>query len=279
MVEVVGQVDNRKRIDAWKKLPNFMIIEGEQGSGRKTLIRYIAEQFGADSILIGNKVSEIREVVEDNSALFNDRIYIIEGDTMSNGAKSSLLKITEEPPNRCHIALIVTSTQRALPTLTSRATVLSLWPYSLEDKITYLRSKISLTDERLYADYARMVSTLGEFQPLLDFGIEDVYTKVWSLYDSIWEVSDSNALNISSWMKLKKNDTDDKMDALMFLKALYNIGSWITVKESKDMSWEESHRHYNLLTQISKAVNLLKSTSASTEIIVNKWIRSVKSFG
>lgn len=277
MVTLIGQQANKERINKWPTLPNFMIFEGEKGSGRKTLIRYIAETFDADSILVSNKVDDIRDIIQDTSTLFKERIYILDGDTMSIGAKNSLLKITEEPPNKCHIALLVSSTEKTLPTLVSRANVITMLPYSLEEKSNYLESKVAMEDERMYLEYARMASNLGEFEPMIDFGIQYIYEKVWALYDSIWIVSESNALNISSWMKLKKNDDEDKMEPLMFFKALYNIGSWITIKDSKDMTWGEVHNHNRFLLETSKCIRRLQNRSASIEITVNKWIRQVTS--
>lgn len=277
MLKVIGQKNNIGKVATWEKIPNFIICEGERGSGRKTLLRHIAEQFGADSIVVGNKVDDIRDIILDANSLFNERIYVLEGDDMSPGAKNSLLKITEEPPKRCHLALLVSSTQQTLPTLVSRAHVMTTAPYTVEERIEYLKSRIELKDERHYVDYANMVSNLGEFEPLLAHGISDVYQKVNDLYESIDIASESNALNIANWLKLKATGNDDAMEPLMFFKALSNIGSIMTVREAEVMSWDEAYYHNRLLMSISKCIRKLQMKSTSKEITVNSWIREVKS--
>lgn len=279
MVNLIGQRSIKEKISRWPSLPNFMIFEGEKGSGRKTLIRYISELFEANSIVVDNKVDNIREIIEDASSLFNERIYILDGNDMSIGAKNSLLKITEEPERRCHIALLVSSTEKSLPTLVSRANVITMLPYTEEDKIAYLDAKLALDDGRIYSDYARLASNLGEIDKLLEFGIPYVYDRAWGVYNSIWDVTPSNALNITNWMKTKKNDDEDKMEPLMFMKALYNLGGWITLRDANEMTWDEAFLHNRFLLETSKCIQSLQNKSASTEITLNRWLRKVKTLG
>ena len=96
---MIGQERNKEQIEAWKdmdNLPRTLMITGARGSGKRTLARYIAEQFGFDVRWIGNKVNDVRDMIADCRSLSKPTMFVFVGaDDMSLSAKNSLLKVTE----------------------------------------------------------------------------------------------------------------------------------------------------------------------------------------
>lgn len=92
------------------------------------------------------KIDQARHVVEFLSlrTLSNNRVVIIDGaETMNQQAANALLKSLEEPPQGTYFFMIAPSPTHVLPTLRSRAQVVTFQPLSLEN----MRKKASTAPE------------------------------------------------------------------------------------------------------------------------------------
>lgn len=278
---MIGQEKLKCDIAGWSSLPRFLIVEGAKGSGRKTLIRYIADKWGADSVLVDSSVESVRNIIEDAQSLFKSRIYVLDSSSMSSSALNALLKITEEPPSNCFIAMICDSTTKVLPTLISRSRTLSMTPYSISEKLQYIEESrfddIKKLDSRVRTDYCHLASNLSELQTILALGAEDLFEKVETFYDLIWEASPSNALKVTSWLKFKDSDAD-KIDPKLFLNCLLNWSTVIVMQRGSEMTFEEARAHDYLVRQASKCLTNVKRKGANAKIYVNDFIRKVKNF-
>lgn len=277
---MIGQTTVKSTVRKWKALPRFMIIEGENGSGRKTLVRFISEKFESDSIVVGTGVDDIRNIIEDARSIFRPRIYVIDGNSLSMSALNSLLKIAEEPPSNCHIAMLVDSINNALPTLASRAKVLTMMPYSTNEKLEFLkkskRPELKEVDDRVLVDYCCMASNLAMLEQILDSGAEDLFQKVSTFYELIWEASESNSLKVTNWLRFKEAETD-KIEPILFFKCLLNWSSIIISRRGKEMSFEEVQDHDKLVRAASTCLKNIQRKGSNARVYVNEFIRKVKS--
>ena len=273
---IKGQLPIIESIDKMYQPPAFTILVGAAGSGRKTLVRYMSEKLDLETVPIGNKVDDIRDMIEMSSSAALSRLYVItEGDSMSIAAKNSLLKITEEPPKNCHIILLIKSLESTLPTLESRAQVFKLCPYSLDDMVHFTRNLIEV-DEEQAAEYAALATNCGELERLVDVGIEEILELVKFVCDNIFEVSRSNALNLTKYLKLKKTD-DSKITPDIFLKCLINFIS-VTIGQEGAVdyfNWSDVDRFSQLLIESSNALHKLDGSGANAAMVMNKWILDV----
>ena len=155
------------------KMPHAIIIEGEYGTGKKTLAKYLAKMavctgqnkpcdscrdchlsdVGShpDIEIISIKkdkknitidqIRELKNMVYLSSHTADCRVFIIEkADTMNPNASNSLLKVLEEPPAKTYFILLTESKSALLETIQSRCTLLSLFCPNENEAFEYIKN-------------------------------------------------------------------------------------------------------------------------------------------
>ena len=279
MVNLIGQAETKQFLKGRKSLPNSIIIYGEKQSGKKTLARYIAENLGYDCIFLDNKVDSIREMIDLSSNLANPTLFVIPVSDMSNAAKNSLLKVTEEPPKNVHICLIAFSESEVLNTLVSRSWVIPMLPYSQDEVGYYLERLVKSSSE--IVELSHLFASPGQVQQVVAAhgkeGIQLYLEKVQFFYQNIFEASASNALKMVDWFKLK--DSDSREDALipeLFLTLSLN---WIAWKNRNGADFEDIARNNGLLIRIAFCLRTLNTKGRSKTFALNKLVKEVQDIG
>lgn len=159
---LVGQYKNRELIDGGK-LDNaaFILIKGPKNYGKTYLAKYIANHYKMDYVLLDNKVDTIRELVSSSNRNNNCLYHFKDFDKSSPAAKAALLKIAEETPKGVKI-VVTTSAYNFLDTLVSRAYVIDISAYLLEDIKEY-GNNLNVPDvliERLNQSFLDLTPTL-----------------------------------------------------------------------------------------------------------------------
>lgn len=160
------------------KIPHAIIIEGENGLGKKTLARFIAMAAictGADkpcgecencrletgsnhpdiirirpqekkkSILV-EQIRDMRQEVYIKPHTAERKVYIIEqADTMNASSQNAILKVLEEPPQDVCFILLCENRSSLLPTVVSRCVTFTLYGVSNESGIPIV-SKLAKCD-------------------------------------------------------------------------------------------------------------------------------------
>lgn len=172
------------------RFPHALLIEGEQGIGKKTLARQLASAlvcrgedkpcgdcsqcrkamqgyhpdiavFQPDEKSNIFRVDAVRQIIEDAYMKPNEaehKVYILAGaDRMNESAQNALLKILEEPPEYVVFILTAVSKSVMLSTILSRSVVVSLEGVSADDGARYICS----IDEEI--DYSTAKKTLELF--------------------------------------------------------------------------------------------------------------------
>ena len=184
--EIIGQEqvkEHFKQAVEAKKVAHAYIIEGEPGSGKKSLAYAFAkalqcEKGGSvpcgccqsclqaeggnqpDIITVRHKKPNTFGVDEMREQLVSDieikpyssryKIYIIpDAERMTLPAQNAILKTIEEPPEYGIIILLTTNIGKFLPTILSRCVKLSTKPVSNEQVRAFLAEKYDLTEEML----------------------------------------------------------------------------------------------------------------------------------
>ena len=120
---MIGQTEVLKQVNNLieKGFPRFVIITGQKGQGKTTLALEIAKKLNILVVDIGIKVDEIRDMIEMSYKQTEPIIYLIQNaDKMSLGAKNSLLKVIEEPPNNAYFIMELKQIENTLDTIKSR---------------------------------------------------------------------------------------------------------------------------------------------------------------
>lgn len=246
-----------------KSLARFIILVGERGSGRKTLAKEIAKWLNSDYAEVEKGVDAIRDIIENSYKIASDIIYVLDGDSMSPSAKSSLLKVTEEPPNKARFILTVTDINHTLDTLISRACVYRMDNYTHADI-----AQFAGTEDWRFPSFC---SNKYEVDLLNEYGIEDFHNYVKLVVDNIGEVSSANALKIES--KLAFKDTDKGYDMKIFLQA-FRTECWDRVQESASCS--DKMKYLDWIKITTEKLSLLRTPTLNKQSLFDMFIFEIR---
>lgn len=160
-------LDRVARLLKADRLPHAVVIEGPEGSGRRTLARYLAaaaactgetrpcgrcdacrQESNPDiteltvekSRIPVDAIRALRARAQEKPVCSAGRIFVIpDAQRMNPQAQNALLKILEEPPAGAVFLLTCEYARQLLDTVISRAVVLSLTPPTREEVIAAVR--------------------------------------------------------------------------------------------------------------------------------------------
>lgn len=207
---MIGQKNNIKTLIKWrcnKSVPRFIILSGDEGSGRLTLAKVIMNLINAKGIIIGNSISEVRETIENAYTISEPTCYIFRNaDDMSAPAKNALLKVVEEPPNNAYFIMTVQNIDNMLGTIRSRGTVIKMDPYTIQDL-----QKVTMDETLLrYCTNIGLLNTPKENILQAEKCVDDVL-------EAFRSKSGTKLLKAATQLKAKKTD-EDKVDCLIFMR-------------------------------------------------------------
>ena len=174
------------------RIPHALLLEGNDGTGRHTLARYIASA----AICTGNErpcgecrdchlfsvgshpdvrvitpqksqfsVDEIRALRQDAftvPALAPRKVYILEKcETMNAPAQNAFLKVLEEPPAGVVFILLTLSAEKMLTTVRSRCITLSLCEPTKDEAREYISSTTDYADDEITSALERTKNNVG----------------------------------------------------------------------------------------------------------------------
>ena len=164
-------------------LSHAYLIEGPEGSGKKSLAKYIAASLACgkncDGCNICHRIAEghcpdikfisrsdgqksisvdaVREMIDDTALTPTEldfKMYVIDGaERLSPQAQNSLLKIIEEPPQGVYILLLCESSAQILVTVKSRVQRIVMSPLSRAETEEYLRQHC---EQSLFGDESKL---------------------------------------------------------------------------------------------------------------------------
>lgn len=164
------------------RIPHAILIEGDKGTGRHTLARFLSEaavcgkenspcgvcrgchlaqtgvhpdisvtapEDGKKSITVA-QIRAVRNEAYIKPHMARRRVFVIDkADSMNEQAQNALLKVLEEPPGDIIFVLIAESAAALLDTIISRCTVLSLVPPEMPEAAEYLKNNSDYTDGQI----------------------------------------------------------------------------------------------------------------------------------
>jgi DNA polymerase-3 subunit gamma/tau len=150
--ELRGDYSSIKELISRNNPPHAFLFQGIQGSGKTSLARILAKEFGAEDMDIIEKnsadcngVDDIRELI---SNLFvapfgKAKVYILdEFHKVSTEGQHALLKPLEEPPSNVYFILCTTEATKILKTVKDRCTPIQ-FPGLTEDDLFDILTDVS----------------------------------------------------------------------------------------------------------------------------------------
>ncbi len=184
------------------RLPHAVLLEGDEGLGRHTLMRFIAkallcegegEKKGEDScrscqlfaagthpdfILAepesGKKsisvdaVRDIRAKAFIKPHISGKRVFVFDKcDSLSVQSQNALLKILEEPPGNTCFILITQSKSSLLDTIISRCAVFGISPPKFEQALEYIKASSNSAEQEIASALKKTDNNIGRALALL----------------------------------------------------------------------------------------------------------------
>lgn len=237
-------------------LPRFSIIVGPRGSESDKIGPYIASYMGANLINTTDvKVDTIRTIVQEAYKVSTITVYnIINADGMSVQAQNSLLKVTEEPPNKAYFVMTLEDENNTLPTIRSRGTIYHCDHYTQDELMNYAEEKYGVFK------YCGICDTPGEIDLLHEMKADEFYEYVQKVADNISTVNGSNAFKIAN--KIKFKDTDEGYDLVLFWKIFQCV------------SFDAGR--YDRAKLTSTFLALLRTKTINRSMLFDKWILDIR---
>lgn len=206
-MQIVGQrtvLNHINELISEDKLPHFIILTGPVGSGKKTIAKYIADSLGVELVLYGNKVDDIRSLIDLCYSQTDNIVYCIsDGQDMSVIAKNSMLKVVEEPPKNAYI-IFTTTGENTLATIKSRGIEIILQSYSYPELKQVLVDK---AQPDMIDIILQCATTPGECIEMTQLNLKEIIELVDVFVTNIDRASIGNALKITSKLAIKEGQS------------------------------------------------------------------------
>lgn len=256
--------------------PRFVIITGQRGQGKKTLANYISHKLNYQTVKSDIKIDELRNIIELAYQQTEPIIYLIpDADKMSLGAKNSLLKVIEEPPNNAYFIMTLQTIDNTLPTIKSRCIELKMDNYSDEELnkfVDMINPNIDNLERIILTDIGE---NYYEIDTLNRYGANQFYEYVQKVVNNIYKVSGANSFKLAEKINLK--DDDSKYDLELFLRTfkiicMDNILQIIDLDEHK-----EEFKNYAMSIDATRdIIDQLSITGIDKQSLIDIWILNVR---
>lgn len=256
--------------------PRFVVITGQRGQGKKTLANYISHKLNYQTVKSDIKIDELRNIIELAYQQTEPIIYLIpDADKMSLGAKNSLLKVIEEPPNNAYFIMTLQTIDNTLPTIKSRCIELRMDNYSDEELnkfVDMINPNIDNLERIILTDIGE---NYYEIDTLNRYGANQFYEYVQKVVNNIYKVSSANSFKLAEKINLK--DDDSKYDLELFLRTfkiicMDNILQIIDLDEHK-----EEFKNYAMSIDATRdIIDQLSITGINKQSLIDIWILNVR---
>jgi replication-associated recombination protein RarA len=239
------------------KLPQFVILEGVAGSGKKMMANFMAEKMDAYVQYVeALKIDNIREIIGASNTLNRDVVYVLpNAEDITIQAENALLKLAEEPPKHCHIVMTVLNRGNVLPTIQSRAKIFRIEAYTEEHLKMFTR------DGRLL----NVCETPGQVMSFIKEDMEGLFNFVDKVIDNIEKVSIMNMLAIPNYLNVDGKSTD-KYDIKLFLNVIiYKLSGMLKDKN-------KCRNSYAMMSEVVKAKGLLDVTAINKQAVIDTML-------
>lgn len=233
MKPIIHPASEEMLLSITKKLPQSLLITGDNGVGLSTIGKYIATNNKVAPIIIQpekdekidlNKgvisVDNIRYLYNETKTITNKkRIIIIDhAEHMTQQAQNAFLKLLEEPSKNTHFIIISHSVSKLLPTILSRVKRIDIRPITNEQSEQLLDS-LNITDKTKRSQLLFIAS--GKPAELTNLCSDEKYFDQRSI--SVCNARDILRGNLYQKLLIIQKYKDDRVMALLLLTDVSNM--------------------------------------------------------
>lgn len=290
---MIGQKEVLKQIDNLieKGFPRFVVIIGQRGQGKTELAKYIFNKLdeyyatpepdnrgGIYMVEIEPKIDNIREMIEMAYKQTEPIIYLIQNaDKMSIGAKNSLLKVIEEPPNNAYFIMELQQIENTLDTIKSRCQQIKMEQYTNSDiyeMINGINPSIH-NDEIIDCIVQDIARNYYQIQLFDKYDVTEFYNYVCKVVNNIYRVSSANSFKIAEKLDLK--DDGNGYDLNLFWETFQSICFEEALHLLDNESERENFNSYLISVEITeKYKQKLNINGINKQSLVDMWILDIR---
>ena len=199
---IIKYIDNKTR----DTFPRSLILLGETGCGKRTVIAYIKDKLKLEVINISDNLN--LEFIENLYSKPEPYIYVIDAPKITIKEQNIILKFVEEPLKNSYIIIIAETKNQLLQTVYNRCQVLSFNPYSREQLQQFTSDELVL----------KIAKTPGQINNLLASDLKGMLELAEKIVRKIGNANLPNVLTISD--KIAYKNEKDKFDLDIFSRIL-----------------------------------------------------------
>lgn len=275
---MIGQIELQEKINRLIQngFPRFTIITGQKGQGKKYIAKYIANKLKYNIIQLQDlKIDTIREIIELAYKQTEPIIYILaDADNMSIGAKNSLLKLLEEPPQQAYFIMTLQDINNTLSTIKSRCRELKMDNYTVEDIenfINEINPNISELEKCILLDSC---TNKYQIELFIKYGIQDFYNYVEKVVDNIAKVQSANSFKLAE--KLDTKQDGNGYDIELFLNLFRMICSDRIMIQLNEENCEQLPLMSKAIQITSKIMQKLNINGINRQLLLDLWILRIR---
>ena len=207
---MIGQLELRNKLMSYNldTLPHTILLLGEDGCGKHTLSKELADYFGIGLIDITDNINQ--ETIESIYLSAFQTFYLINTSKITERQQNMLLKLIEEPSKLAYILLIGENKLSLLNTILNRCVIFDFKSYSIDE----LKQFTSEEDTRLF----NLCTTPGQLKSMNLNKMDELYVLCTNILTKLSVARLPSTLNIVN--KLNFKDNYDKFEVTVFFRAL-----------------------------------------------------------
>lgn len=209
--------------------PHSLIIVGKEGSGKRSLCKYLAESLNINLLDITAELSE--ELINNIYRTSSIQMYLVDARELTEKKQNVLLKLFEEPYKNAIVIIIANSRFQLLNTVLNRGILIEMPNYSSE----VLAKIAEMNNISIDKQYIKLFDTPGSILKVYsnNINIESINELVDKIVFQMSKATFPNMLTILN--KINFKDEYDKIDLDIMLKLLYNryVNTFISTRDEK----------------------------------------------
>lgn len=243
-INIVGQDYLLQKLGAYdlSTLPHAFILEGEEGSGRHSLLNFLSQNLNL-------QIAEVdsREDLYDTVCALQEsaipQLLCFSAATLTEKCQHALLKVIEEPPAHIFIAIIVQSARQLLETVVNRCTIFTLARYPKEILQQFTEDGVVLS----------LATTPGQIKQLQQYNVKAAQQLSNAILTKAAGVAASALLQLSN--KVSFNEQEEGLPLTLLARALQQESLNLYRQYKQPALVEASSLISQLLVDLTKSGN------------------------
>lgn len=215
---IIGQERICNKIDnlTIDNFPRTLLLLGEYGSGKHTIVTYISKKFNLEVEDISDKLSI--ETIDDITHRVSPKIYAINSNKLTIKNENVILKFLEEPLKNAFIIVLCEHKSSIIPTVLNRCQVWELGTYEKAFLETFI-----INDDVDRVSLMKVATTPGKVMEYQLYPLKDMFELAHKIFKNIKNANIANVLTISRFIAFKNEK--NKFDFNLFVDILLIVST------------------------------------------------------